>query len=162
MAAPVCIFKVALQDDKKIWRRVAVRRSQTLDHLHAVIFKAFDRFDPHLYSFYFPPPGAKGRAALRDAEEYTSPVGLESGYFPGLGKQPHNAAKAKLSSLDLEPGQTFLYLFDFGDSWWHTVTVEDTHAVAEPGRYPRVLEKRGDSPPQYEPEEDWGGEGDDA
>lgn len=151
MAPPVCIFKVALQDDKKIWRRVAVRRAQTLDHLHNVIFDAFDRYDPHLYSFYFPRPGAKGRAALRDAEEYTSPVGLEPNSYMGMGKAPGNAARAKLLSLDLEPGQSFLYLFDFGDSWWHTVTVEDTHAPAQPGRYPRILEKRGESPPQYEP-----------
>lgn len=151
MAAPVCIFKVALQGDKKIWRRVAVRRSQTLDHLHEVIYKAFDRYDPHLYSFYFPPPGAKGQAAVKWAKEYTSPIELEPIYHQDMGKMPGNAARTKLSSLDLEPGQSFLYLFDFGDSWWHTVAVEDTFALAEPGRYPRVLEKRGESPPQYEP-----------
>lgn len=162
MAPPVCVFKVALQGDKKIWRRVAVRRAQTLDHLHNIIFKAFDRFDPHLYSFYFPPPGAKGRAAVRWAKEYTSPIELEPFYYPGQSELPGNAARAKLLSLDLEPGETFLYLFDFGDSWWHVVTVEDTHAPAQPGRYPRILEKRGESPPQYEPEEDWSGEEDDA
>jgi hypothetical protein len=51
------------------------------------------------------------------------------------------------------PRQVFLYLFDFGDEWWHEVTVERTDAPMEAGTYPRVVDGRGKSPPQY-PEDD--------
>ena len=65
-----------------------------------------------------------------------------------------NAEKTKIDSLELEVGQSFDYLFDFGDSWEHVITVEETEAQAEKGIYPRILEKCGESPPQYpEPEE---------
>jgi hypothetical protein len=51
--------------------------------------------------------------------------------------------------LGLKPRQVFLYLFDFGDSWWHEITVEQIDAQPEKGKYPRVLERHGQSPPQY-------------
>ncbi|MBW2086517.1 MAG: plasmid pRiA4b ORF-3 family protein, partial [Deltaproteobacteria bacterium] len=149
MKREIFTFKVALQDEKRIWRRIAVGSDQTLDHLHQAIFEAFDRFDPHLYSFYFPKPGAKGRARIREASEYTSPDGPEELASWG-GKPIKNAAKTRISSLDLKPGQTFHYLFDFGDSWWHEIKVEQTDETPEKSRrYPHMLEKRGDSPPQY-------------
>ena len=148
MANPVYVFKVALAARKSIWRQIAVRGDQTLDDLHEAIYQAFDRDDEHMYSFYFPRPGRKGRAAIRDAEEYTHPF---SAADPGpfADKPLNNAKRAKLSRLDLKPGQTFMYLFDFGDEWWHEVTVEDTDAPDDKGRYPRIVERKGDSPPQY-------------
>ena len=148
----VYLFKVALQGAKRIWRRIAVRSDQTLDAFHEAVFKAFDRYDEHLYSFYFPQPGSRGREVLRDAVEYTHPYNAEQDDL--FGDRPlHNAAKTRLSALHLEPGQTFLYLFDFGDSWWHEVKVERTDAPVEAGSYPRIVDRRGDSPPQY-PEDD--------
>jgi hypothetical protein len=149
----VVVFKVALQHRKRIWRRIAARSDQTLDDLHEAIFAAFDRFDEHLYSFYFPPRGARGRDALRQAVEYTDPFNAEEG--EAFGREMHNAAKARLGTLALEAGQHLLYLFDFGDSWWHEVTVESVGGTVDAGEYPRLLEGRGDSPPQYpESEED--------
>lgn len=147
IANRVYVFKVALAGRKNVWRRVAVRASQTLDHLHEAIFDAFDRYDEHLYSFYFPKPGAKGRNRLRDAVEYSHPYMREEP--DPFGEVPRSAAKARLSTLGLKPGQVFLYLFDFGDQWWHEITVEQTDAVPEKGKYPRVLQRHGPSPPQY-------------
>ncbi len=143
----VYIFKVALADAKRIWRRIAIRGDQSLEKLHEAIFEAFDRYDPHLYSFYFPKPGGRGRERLRDATEYTHPYVLEDHPFGGRGLR--NAAVTKIEELKLEKGQRFDYLFDFGDSWEHLITVEQTNGVVERGRYPRIVEKRGESPPQY-------------
>ncbi len=143
----VYIFKVALTDARRIWRRIAIRGDQTLEKLHKAIFEAFDRYDPHLYSFYFPKPGVRGRERLRDAVEYTHPYVLEDHPFGGRGLR--NAAATKIEELKLEKGQSFDYLFDFGDSWEHLITVEQTDALVERGRYPRIVEKRGESPPQY-------------
>ena len=148
MENSVHVFKVAMASRKGIWRRIAMRDSQILDDLHEAIFQAFDRDDEHLYSFYFPRPGRKGRAALRDAQEYTHPVNAADP-GPFADKPVTSAKKAKLSALGLKAGRTFLYLFDFGDEWWHEITVEQTDAREDKGRYPRILEKRGDSPPQY-------------
>jgi hypothetical protein len=147
VAPSVFVFKVALQRRKSIWRRIAVRNDQTLDDLHEVIFDAFDREEEHLYSFYFPPPGARGRDVLRDAAEYTHPFNAEEG--DPFGDRLLNAAKTKLRALGLEKGQCFLYLFDFGDSWWHEITVESIDGPVEEGGYPRIIERRGESPPQY-------------
>ena len=57
MPQPIFIFKVALAGRKSIWRKIAMRGNQTLDDLHEAIFDAFDRYDEHLYSFYFPAAG---------------------------------------------------------------------------------------------------------
>ncbi len=148
----VFVFKVALSDRKDVWRRIAVRANQTLDDLHEAIFVAFDRDDEHLYSFYFPKPGTKGRNRLRDAVEYSHPYMSEEP--DPFGEVPRNAAEAKLSSLDLKPRQVFLYLFDFGDNWWHEITVEQIDGQPDKGEYPRLLESHGQSPPQYPDMED--------
>jgi hypothetical protein len=155
MGQPIFVFKVALAGRKSIWRNIAVRGDQTLDDLHEAIYDAFDRYDEHLYSFYFPLPGAKKsrRFSMRDGLEYASPNTCED---DGPFSDPDllNAAKTKISSLKLKPKQVFNYLFDYGDEWWHEITVVEVDAAQEKGKYPRVLESRGKSPPQYPDMED--------
>ena len=48
----------------------------------------------------------------------------------------------------------FNYLFDYGDEWWHEITVDQVDASPEKGKYTRVVETRGKSPPQYPDLED--------
>jgi len=152
MSQPVFIFKVALAGAKGVWRRIAVRGTQTLDDLHEAIFDAFDREEEHLYSFYFPKPGSKGRARIRDAQEYTCSYAADESFG---GEPDVKTTDAKLASLGLTPKRKFYYLFDFGDEWWHEIAVEQTDAPAEKGKYPRILETHGASPPQYpDPDED--------
>jgi hypothetical protein len=150
---PVVILKVALAGRKNIWRRIALREEDTLEDLHDIIFDAFDRYDEHLYSFYFPktPPKGNSLAWIRDAKEYTHSSACEEGPF---GSHAEDAAKTEIDSLGLKKDQKFYYLFDFGDEWWHEITVEATDAPAEKGKYPRILEKKGKSPPQYPDDEE--------
>lgn len=153
--ATIFVFKVALQAQKKIWRRIAVRSDQTLKDFHDIIFDAFDRYDEHLYSFYLLPPGVKGRRGLVESIEYTSPIMLEQPDLLGW-TQAHDASITTIGSLGLEPKRQLRYLFDFGDDWWHEITVEQIDGTPDDGEYPRVVERRGDSPPQYpDLEEDW-------
>jgi len=149
MPESVYVFKVALSGSKRIWRRIAVRPTQTLDDLHEAIFTAFDRYDEHLYSFYFPERPTTSLRAIYDSPQYAHPYDAENP-SPFADEPVENAAKTKLSALGLVPKRKFVYLFDFGDEWWHEITVEQTAAPREPGKYPRVLEKHGDSPPQYQ------------
>lgn len=148
MNGPVFVFKVELSGDKATWRRIAMLGNQTLEELSWAIFHAFDREDEHLYSFYFPKPGSKGRARIRNALEYSHPANCEEGGSP-WGPSPENAADANVGSLGLKARRKFHYLFDFGDEWWHDITVEAGDAPRERGKYPRILEKHGKSPPQY-------------
>ena len=153
--ATVVVFKVALTGDKTIWRRIAIRSDQTLDDLHAAIFDAYDRFDEHLYSFHLQPLYARrGPDFNRGNVEYTSPVHIEEARSYAEHKI-HDAAKTRIADLSPQPGDKLYYLFDFGDSWWHELTVEQTDGKMQYGRaYPFIMEKHGVSPPQYpEPEE---------
>lgn len=150
----VYVLKVALEQAKKIWRKIAIRSGQTLHNLHDTIYDAFDRDDQHMYSFYFPTASDKSRTrkVMRNAKEYTHPFGVEdSGIFES---EASNAAMTSIQSLNLKEKQKFYYLFDFGDSWWHEITVEEIDGNADEGKYPRIIKKKGDSPPQYEYEDE--------
>jgi hypothetical protein len=74
----------------------------------------------------------------------------------GFGESgPLDAVRTSVESLRLTPKQQLYYLFDFGDSWWHIITVEDTEGKADDREYPRIIERKGKSPAQYEyPDED--------
>ena len=142
------LFKVNMKGARRIWRTIALRGDQTLDDLHEAIFEAFDRDDPHLYSFYIPKAPGRGSRSGPQPKEYTAPPMFDDSDPFGAENQI-NAAKARLDELKLKTGQRFEYLFDFGDSWWHEVLVETISPVAPGTRY-GVLEKKGTSPPQYE------------
>lgn len=149
--ATVYVIRVALSEQDEIWRRIAIRSDQTLDELHAAIFEAFDRFDEHLYSFYFLPPDAPPKTNWRDGVEYTSPVEIEEA-DPFGEREVHNAAKTGIGSLGLTAGRQFHYLFDFGDGWQHDLLVESTGwPLNRCYRYPMIVEKHKASPPQYPP-----------
>ena len=148
-ASSVFVFKVALKGQKGIWRRIAIRGDQTLADLHDAIFDAFDRFDEHLYSFYFFRPGTKGRDRLRDALQFAHPACLDDQGPLGFEPRLRNAAKTRIDSLKLSEGKEFEYLFDFGDSWWHVLTTESTTSESDEQPFPRVIESKGKSPPQY-------------
>ena len=149
----VVILKVALKGAKRIWRRIAIRTDQTLDDLHSAIFRAFDRYDEHLYSFYMSAAKGTSRRRLMDALSYSSPACFE-GRRDLLETKQFNAVETRIGDLKLKCATTFEYLFDFGDEWWHEVTVEGVEALQAKVKYPRVIECRGDSPPQYPDPED--------
>ena len=151
----VCVLQVALAGTDKIWRKIAIREGQTLHDLHYIIFDAFDRDDEHMYSFFFPHSPLKRldvRKIYRSSDEYTHPYAYENaGPFSSEGQ---NAAETPIQSLNLSEGQVFYYLFDFGDEWWHEITVEKTGETADNGNYPRIVERKGESPEQYEYDDD--------
>ena len=49
----------------------------------------------------------------------------------------------------LQPGQRFLYLYDYGDQWLCGVEVEAIIPAPKRGEFPRVVEREGKAPPQY-------------
>ncbi len=125
-----------------IWRTIEMKGSQNLDQLHRAIFKAFDRWEGHLYSFFM----SKDRRDV--SQEYAAPGLFEDNDFP-LGGRPRHASSARLDQLGLTAGRRFQYMFDYGDDWEHGVEVLSVDDREPEGRYPRVVQTRGDSPPQY-------------
>ena len=120
-------------------RTIDVQGSDTLDDLHWCIFEAFDREDPHCYQFELGGKKPMDRKAtvfsIQDCAE---------------GTRYHDAETTRIDSLALHVGQDMLYWFDFGDDWWHRVTLV---SVAPPDgknmEYPYLVESKGESPPQY-------------
>ncbi len=152
----VFVFKVALEGGAQApWRRIAMRGGQTLHDLHEAIFRAFDREEQHLYSFYLSNTTTKQVRKRWEGPEYTHPFNLEepaglSGLMSGfMDREMNDAAQTKIASLKLKPRQKITYLFDFGDEWWHDIEVEQINLPADKETYPRVLERKGQSPPQY-------------
>jgi hypothetical protein len=138
------VFKVGLKG-RRIWRTIALRGDHTLEQLHEEIFSAFNRFDDHLYSFYFP-KAPRRRGPVVRPKEYVAPVSVDDS---GSEDRRFNAASASLDGLKLKVGQTFEYLFDYGDSWWHLIAVDRIGPTVDGRRYPVLLETHGPSPRQY-------------
>jgi len=133
-------FKVSLREKPDIWRVIEIKGNQMLSSLHKAIFNAFDRFDEHLYSFFM-----SGKSYDKESE-YISP-------YPEAPKSSQLATRIRIDTLFLHPGQKFLYLFDYGDEWWHEVEFIGRSNKAARGNYPRVVKKQGKSPPQYSSED---------
>lgn len=127
-------LKVGIKYSPGIWRKIEIRGSQTLHHLHKVLIKAFERDDDHLYAFFM------NNRAWDDSEEYGPPYGETDAKDSG---------KAKIGLLGLQVKSKFLYIFDFGDCWEHPITVLDIREEVSKVKYPRIIEVKGEAPPQY-------------
>jgi Plasmid pRiA4b ORF-3-like protein len=115
-------LRVALDDiEPAIWRTVEVPLTMTLKGLHEVIQAVMPFEDYHLFAFRI----EGQRYALPDLE-WPDP-------------KTRNARTTKLGTV-LEAGvKTFAYIYDFGDNWQHTVSVEaigPADPTAEYGRVP--------------------------
>ena len=129
-----------IQASPTVCRTIQIRGDQTLATLHEAIFDAFDRWDEHMYEFQ-----VGGKAPMDpQARRYVLSI-------PGdpVADAAGEVAKTTLNSLKLKTGAVFGYWFDFGDDWWHQVSVMAIHDGPGSGEYPRVTARVGDSPPQY-------------
>jgi hypothetical protein len=121
----------------EISRTIQIRGDQTLEELHHAIFDAFDREEEHLFEYQFgkKPMDPNGpRYVLHDDGEK---------HIAGL------VSETTIDSLGLEVGRSFGYWFDFGDDCYHQIDVVAIEEAVLRRRYPRVIERVGESPPQY-------------
>ena len=145
----VYTVKVALFYEKRTCREIEILGSQTLDDLHKAIFEAFDRFDEHLYSFFMTRKKMTGITRMYDYPEYIHPQGIEKSGYGFVRRKQANAKKTRLDALELTSGTVFYYLFDFGDEWWHEITVKTIEPEKEGVKFPRIVKVQGASPDQY-------------
>jgi hypothetical protein len=149
------IFKVKLKYDKRIWRKIEILGSQTLNYLHMAIQEAYGFDADHLYSYFM-----SGKAWDSSDFEYYHPLAapqtpidkrMRTMMAKIRGTYPEKrlaATKVRIESLNLEPKQKFLYLFDYGDEWGFEVEFLK-EGTSEQAHYPRIIDSRGEAPKQY-------------
>jgi hypothetical protein len=130
-AGTIARLKITLDGvEPAVLRRVDVPCDIRLDRLHLVIQAAMGWGNCHLYM-------------LRAGDlGWSTPD-------PDDPDDLLDARKARLDDvLDRAGTKTLTYLYDFGDDWRHTVTLERL-LDAEPGAlYPRLVEATGRCPPE--------------
>jgi len=124
-------LRISLDDiSPAIWRRVTVPASATLRRLHGVIQKAMGWTNSHLHMFEF-----DGRQLGRP-----DPEGMM--YL-------EDDALERLHEVLIRPGDAIAYEYDFGDSWRHTVLLEEIHpAVAGATKTVRCIAGARACPPE--------------
>lgn len=131
-----------LERNPEVTRTIEIKGSQTLAALHQILFKAFDREDEHMYEFQVGGKGPQDPAALRYG--LTSPFKNMDDDIDGAVEQ------TTINDLNLTEGEFFGYWFDFGDDWWHVVEVKEIgKKKAGKGKFPKITNRIGASPPQY-------------
>ena len=107
--------KVELLDSSPpIWRRLDLRSDLMLPRLHLILQEAMGWTNSHLHEFIH-----SASRQDRDAEHFGSMDYPDAGEMGELDE-----ADVRLDELAHSVGDKFLYWYDFGDSWWHRVTVE--------------------------------------
>ena len=140
-------LKVSIFGTPKVYRILEVSENSSFSDLHEAIFDAYDRYDPHLYSFFLTGKDTKNMRAIIQAPEITHPQNTED--FMGYGQRKRSAAKTRLKDVGLAPKDVFHYLFDFGDDWWHRIRVEGVLESTAKRKYIKIVKSVGPSPPQY-------------
>jgi hypothetical protein len=132
----VYLLRVYFDDYDDLYADIEASDTMTYEQLHDAIFEAFKRWEEHLYMFSLP-----------DGTQVLSPYDvLEDGNKP--------ADRCRLGKV-LSVGETIYYLFDFGDTWQHSIEVRGIKEPEAKVNYPHILEVHGDVPPQYPEEEDF-------
>ncbi|MDD2235468.1 MAG: hypothetical protein PHV03_11375, partial [Desulfitobacteriaceae bacterium] len=128
-----------------IWRRVLVPSTYSFRHLHNIIQIVFDWHNYHLHEFYAYKQGAKTKHILMDDDPET----LQWIDFDArdVGQERFIALKDIFPVYD-----NVEYVYDFGDGWQHTITVEK--AIRSKEFKAIYLDGNGERPP-----EDVGGAG---
>ncbi|MEW6601174.1 MAG: DUF1841 family protein [Nitrospirota bacterium] len=129
--ANILTVRISLEGIKPaIWRRFAVRDDISLLELHEIIQSVMGWTNSHLFSF------------LINRTEYTDRETVEE-----LGRM-RSAENVKVRSLKLKKGDTFKYVYDFGDDWSHKLKIESVSAPDPEIEYPACLAGARECPPE--------------
>ena len=120
-------LKITLKHVKPpIWRRIQVKSDIPLKVLHRIIQQVIGWEDEHLHDF-----NIKGV--------------LYGTAGDGIGL---DETKVRLNRLNLEEKDKFIYTYDFGDTWEHTILVEKILPIDEKTQYPICLAGKRSGPPE--------------
>lgn len=131
-ADQIATIRIELTDtDPLIWREAEVPTSITLKTLHAVIQAVFRWKNYHLWEFSL---GKRRYGPPSDDDWRDEPL--------------VDASKIRLVDLIGPRKTTIGYLYDFGDSWEHRLTVANVRAADPDLAYPRYIGGEHNGPPE--------------
>jgi Plasmid pRiA4b ORF-3-like protein len=132
-----------IADNPEVSRTIEIKGSNTLEELHKIIFKAFDREEEHMYEFQIGGNGPQDANARRYCLKQAFSIS-------GLTPEPTgDVSSTSIAEVGLSIDEAFGYWFDFGDDWWHQINVINIVDKAPTGKYPRITNRVGASPTQY-------------
>lgn len=140
-----CQIKVQLRGVTKppVWRRLLVPAECTFHHFHYIIQQSFGWCNAHLYQFMEKP--YSGEWSIKELLD-----GIDDGDFlAGFGRSIRYMDSGTLTLekfLEENPLKKFVYIYDFGDDWFHDITFEDE--TEEILLYPRCIAGKGTCPPE--------------
>ena len=128
----ICTVRIELLNTNPlIWREVEVPTSITLKVLHDIIQITMGWFDQHLWEFTI------------DKKSYGLPMDEDWGSAPRI-----EAIKVRLRDV-LQPRKTTInYLYDFGDSWEHRITLTKIRPGLPDISYPHYVSGEWGCPPE--------------
>ena len=146
-------LRVSIIGIPKLYRIIEASENCTFDDLHETIFDAFNRYDPHLYSFFITKKDTENVHSIYEAPEITHPQNIED--IMGFGIKKKSTAKTRIGDVGLDEKDVFHYLFDFGDDWWHRIRVQYLKETNLRKKSIKIIKSIGESPPQYPEYDDY-------
>lgn len=129
-------IRVALDDiEPPVWRRLVVPLGTTLAELHYIIQAAMGWSDSHMHEFEI------GGLSYGDIE-------VLSAERTDDDARVYDANEVRLRDFSRQPGTSFKYVYDYGDTWRHTVTLEKVLAVKPAPRTATCIEGARCCPPE--------------
>lgn len=127
-------LKIQLDASKpEIWRRILVSGGTTLFELHHIIQIAMEWTNSHLYEFAL--------SSQRFGTKYDDDEEFYDEHFT-------DAQEVTIDGLGLRSKSKLNYLYDFGDYWKHTITVEKTGDPDSKTKLPLCLDGERHCPPE--------------
>ena len=137
------VTEAFIEANPELSRRIELKGSSTLQDLHRIIFTAFDREEEHMYEFQIGGNGPMDPNARRYS------IQSPSGNVSSNEEDVEDVATTTIADLGLSVEENFGYWFDFGDDWWHQIQVLKIKDKVPKGKYPKITQRVGASPPQY-------------
>ena len=124
-------YIISVSLGKGCYRHLRISGKDTLEDLADAILQAFGFDKDHLYTFFM------DDRWWSDHAPYNSPYSDEPPYTDSV----------KLSRFRFEKGQSFKFLFDYGDEWRFQCKV--LRVLDEDTKQTEIVRTKGDSPKQY-------------
>lgn len=129
-------FRVSLEGiEPEIWRMIDVPATYDFWALHVAIQDAMGWLDYHLHMFTPVGQGYKPGKMIGIPDE-DGEMDVEAGW------------DVSMTDEFLEPGDAMDYLYDFGDSWLHRVTLTEILSTDPSNAHPRCVDGARACPPE--------------
>lgn len=127
---------VLMHTKPPIWRRVLVPPTMHLDTLHHLIQAVMGWEDRHLHMF------RKGKERYSMLDPWRNQFRM-----PGTPREL-DERKYRIHHLLEREGDSLIYIYDFGDSWDHKVTLQKILPYKRGSRLPACISGRRRCPPE--------------